>query len=281
MNEVCALRSTPAGRGPGATVAGDGTGRGCDSAPLDGPDGLLARARGGDTAAREALIERYVPFALKVASEVTGTYVELGRDDEASVALLAFNEAIDSYDPGRGASFLGFVRAVVRRRLIDDFRKKKSRRREVPVGSLADSDDGRGGTSGAAGAAVDATAGLEAAQVLAAETAHREWEERSERREEVLRYRELLASFGISLDELVRISPRHEDARRRAIEAARRLAESPELMDHLRRWKELPLKRLDRLTDVSRKTLERQRKYIIAVAIILTEDLPHLKEYLR
>jgi RNA polymerase sigma factor len=246
--------------------------------PLDGPDGLLARARGGDAAAREVLLKRYAPFALKVASQVTGSYVELGRDDEGSVALLAFNEAIDSYDPGRGASFLGFVRAVIRRRLIDHYRQGRARRREVPAGSLIDGDGPGRSLPGQGG---DETAGLGAAERLAAEWAYREREESYDRQEEIYRYREALEVYGISLGDLVRLSPRHEDARRRAMEVARRLAGDPELLSRLRRRGELPLGELGALTGVGRKTLERQRKYIIAVTLILTEDLPHLREYLK
>lgn len=243
---------------------------------LDGPDGLLARARDGDRGAREAILRRYAPFALKAASRVTGGYVELGRDDEASVALLAFNEAIDSYDPERGASFLGFVREVIRRRLIDHLRKNRSRQREVPL-SVLNGDDGERGAGGGHGDG----SGLQAAGIAAAEWAHRDREEAYERQEEVFRYREILAVYGISLADLVRLSPRHEDARRRAIGAARLMARRPELIDYLRRRGELPLAELATQTGLSRKTLERQRKYIIAVAIILVEDLPHLGEYLK
>ncbi len=259
-------------------AASDGAGRRNVLIPLDGPDGLLARARSGDAEAREDLLRRYAPFALKVASQVTGTYVRLGRDDEGSVALLAFNEAIDSYDPSRGASFLGFVRAVIRRRLIDHYRHDRTRRREVPVGTLLDpepaSQVGDGGTAGEAAA-------LGAVQTRSAEWVLREREDAHARQEEVYRYREMLAVYGISLSELVRISPRHADARARAIEAARLLASRPDLMKHLRSRGELPLKELSGVAGVSRKTLERQRKYIIAVALILAEDLPHLREYLR
>lgn len=244
----------------------------------DSPDGLLARAREGDRMARETLLGRYSPFVLKTASRVTGTYVRLGRDDEASVALMAFNEAIDSYDPGRGASFLGFAQTVIRRRLIDHFRGK-IRNREVPLSALTTGDGMMG--SGSEENAGGSVAGVVAGQVAAAEWAHRDHEEQRERREEVLRYRELLATYGISLGDLVRVSPRHEDARRRAMEAARVLAARPELIAKFRRRGELPLKELGGLAGVSRKTLERQRKYIIAVVLILVEDLPCLEAYLK
>jgi len=189
-NEVCDLTPTPGGLGPNARAAGSPTREDeapeeRTSSPLDGPDGLLVRARRGDAVARETLLDRYTPFTLKVASQVTGGYVELGRDDEASIALMAFNESIDSYDPARGASFLGFARAVIRRRLIDLYRRDRSGRREIPVGSPAEVEIGpEPGRPGGGG-------GYEAAQVAAAERVHREREESDDRRAEVFRYRRI------------------------------------------------------------------------------------------
>jgi RNA polymerase sigma factor len=43
----------------------------------------------------------------------------------------------------------------------------------------------------------------------------------------------------------------------------------------------LPIKELLEVAEVSRKTLERNRKYIIAVAIIHNGPYPYLREYLQ
>ena len=56
----------------------------------------------------------------------------LGRDDEASIAMIAFNEAIDAYDDSAGASFLSFAEIVIKRRMVDYFRRKTKRQEEVP-----------------------------------------------------------------------------------------------------------------------------------------------------
>lgn len=270
------LNRSPGGRRPAGAATRSPSGTAGATVRLDGPDGLLLRARGGDAAAREDLLGRYSPFVLKVVSRVTGAYVRMGSDDEASVALVAFNEAIDSYDPDRGASFLGFAEAVIRRRLIDHYRQGKASRREVPLGALLDGDDADGEATGGPQAS-----GLAAAQLVQAEWVHRDREDQAERRDEVLRYREMLAFYGISVADLVRVSPRHDDARKRAIEVARVLASRPELVESLRQRGQLPLRELGSMVGLSRKTLERQRKYIIAVTLILTEDLPQMEAYLR
>jgi len=58
------------------------------------------------------------------------------------------------------------------------------------------------------------------------------------------------------------------------------VAGQPELAQHLLTRRELPLKQLEEQVGVSRKTLERQRKYIIAVTLILLEDFYHLRRYI-
>ena len=234
--------------------------------PQPNPENLVQKAKLGDPQAREDLIRGYTPFAMRVAANICGRYIRLGADDEASVALLALNEAVDAYNGTRGLSFLAFSETVIRRRLVDYYRKE-SGRREIPLTSLEEEDD--------EGNVLNP---VEREQAL---RAHAISQEAEERREEVLRYREILETYGVSLSELAEVCPRHEDARENAREAARMVAGTPEFLAYLRQRRELPLKSLAEKVRVSRKTLERQRKYIIALTIILTEDLPYLKEYVR
>ena len=58
----------------------------------------------GDNLAREEIIIKYKPFVFKVVSKICGEFIS-SSDDEASVGLIAFNEAIDNYNPEKGASF--------------------------------------------------------------------------------------------------------------------------------------------------------------------------------
>lgn len=236
----------------------------------DTPDGetpaqLIDRAKDGDVQARNRLIEKFQPFVLSVASRVSGRFVQTGRDDEVSIGLLAFNEAIDSYDPKKGVSFLGFAEMVIRRRLIDHFRREKQRR-EVPLTGF-DEEDEEGQT-------------YNAVQSRRAVEEHTARDASEDRRDEILRYQRKLSEFGITLQELVDLTPRHEDARRRAMDAARVVVAKPEYRAHLARKGELPLKQLEADVQVSRKTLERQRKYIIAIALALMDDFVYLRDYI-
>ncbi len=226
---------------------------------------LLGPARSGDAAAREELIRAYTPLVLRVGSQVTGRYLTVGRDEEVSVGLIALNEAIDKYDPDKGGAFVPFAELVIRRRLVDFYRRSKGRA-EVPLSEFETEDDEG-----------NALHGLEMQEAIAE---HQRQVEAEERRQEIARYARRLAEFGIRFSDLVQASPKHADARERAMAIARLVAEDPLLAQHLLTRRELPLKQLEPRAGVSRKTLERQRKYIIAVALLLLEDFVYLRGYI-
>lgn len=229
------------------------------------PPLLLAHAQAGDAEARNQLIADYTPFVLKIASQSSGRYLRPGIDEEISVALLAFNEAITAYDQSKGA-FLSFAQTVIKRRLVDYYRRGRARQKEVLLSELeAPAEDG-----GAPTAVLDHLA--ESMWNLA--------QDEDNRRMEIAEYGSLLEVFGLSFHELVRVAPRHDDARQRAITIARTVAHHPEFREHLLKRHELPMQKLMHQGDYSRKTLERHRKYIIAVALILIHEFPYLEAYL-
>jgi RNA polymerase sigma factor len=233
--------------------------------PGETPRELIRRAQAGDDAARDQLIGHYEPLILRMASRAVGRYIRKGQDDEASIALIAFNEAITSFDPDRGRGFVRFAEQVIRRRLVDHYRRQ--RRPEVVMSELEEEDE-----EGHAFVPVLAQAAVER---------RRQDDEAEARREEIVAFEARLEKYGLSLEELVRICPRHEDSRRSAMAVGRMVAEDPDLRAHLLTRHELPMKALEERVAVSRKTLERQRKYIIAVALMASGEFPHLQDYLR
>ena len=230
---------------------------------------LVLEVQKGDGMAREQLIKSYTPFILKTVSKVSGRYVRIGQDDEVSVGLMAFNEAMDCFDTAKNISFISFAETVIKRRLIDYFRKESSvARRTVPMSSFEREDDQNN---------EGVYYYLEARQSV--EDYHAK-SIAAERKDEIVIFTQKLAEFGIGFPELVAVSPKHEDARIRAMEVAGIIANDREMAAHLLNRKELPLKQLEKSVEISRKTLERQRKYIIAIALILINDFEHLREYI-
>lgn len=228
---------------------------------------LLDRAKQGDRAAREKLIEKYLSFVIAASSRIAGRYLVQGKDEEISIGLIALNEAIDHYQPGKGANFKTFAETVIRRRLID-FWRKNGQQQEIPITALE-------------GDAETETSAWTVIEAKTAETAYNAQNVAAERREEIARYTVLLQEYGITFSELINVSPRHNDARQHAMAAARVIAANPLYRSYLLHKKSLPLKELSTEVTVSRKTLERQRKYIIAITLILIEEFTYLREYIK
>ncbi|ASS74621.1 RNA polymerase sigma-I factor [Tumebacillus algifaecis] len=227
---------------------------------------LLMKARSGNEEARNQLLREYIPFVAKSASQATGRYIRRGQDDEFSIALSAFNEAIERYDLNRGTSFLGFADTVIKRRLIDYYRSKQSKQRDLPFSEFEVEDEEENV--------------INYVEVQKSVEEHQKQVESDARRHEILHFTELLMQFDISMEELVDLSPKHQDARENAMEVAKVIASQQEFCDYLMAKKSLPLKALMKHVSVSRKTIERQRKYIIAVSLILIGDFEMLQDYI-
>lgn len=224
---------------------------------------LVLRAQDGDEQALADLLFSYSPFMKKTASQVCKRFID-DHDDEYSVALSAFNEAVQKFDQTNNASFLTFAHMVIRRRVID-FIRKESRREEFSHDFMPSTDS-------------ETHNGI---ADQAASHAYTVKEQNQKRREEISTYEEMLQEFGLSFRILAKISPAHEDARVTSIQIAQLVAETDEYKESLMDTKKLPIKEIEKLVKVSRKTIERNRKYIIAMALLQMSDLHFLKDYLK
>ncbi|KIL35930.1 RNA polymerase sigma factor SigI [Cohnella kolymensis] len=230
------------------------------------PEQWVENIQDGDSELRNQLIQKYHPYILKTTSRFFRRYIDPQRDDEFSVALSAFDEAISRYSPEGGRLFLGFAETVMRRRLIDYVRQEKKHAASVPYSAFdTESDDG------APMNRIEVTQALEVYnQELTAD----------ERRMEILSLTEELAVFGITFADLADHSPRHQDSRRTLLSMGKRLALNDKLFHTLRDKRQLPIKELCENETVSRKTIERHRKYLIAISLIVHGVYPYLQEYI-
>jgi RNA polymerase sigma-B factor len=83
---------------------------------------LVRYHRAGDLAAREELVQRFLPFARDLARRYT--YTEEPFDDLLQVASLGLIKAIDRFDPDRGAKFTSFAAPTILGELKRHFRDK-------------------------------------------------------------------------------------------------------------------------------------------------------------
>ncbi len=219
----------------------------------------------GDEELRNQLLSDYQPFVCKSASKVCKRYIR-NTDEEFSVGLLAFNDAIDSFSVDKNSSFLSFADLVVRRRIIDYIRKEV-RHQHISFEQYSSNEDEEYENT--------------SHEISEAVKQYNIDEENVYRKEEILHYQERLNEFKISLSKLTEVSPKHQDTRNQCKEIAKLIVNNVDLKEVLLNKKRLPLKDLEKLVSVSRKTLERNRIYIIAMTLIYIEDYQYLKNYLQ
>lgn len=228
---------------------------------------LIEQAQAGDVGLRNRILSDYRPFIAKSASKLCKRYIDPERDDEFSVALSAFNEAMDHYSPSHGSSFLSFAETVIHRRIIDYIRKEQKYRDQIPMTSFEVEDD--------------ESQTINPVEIQESFDRYSVEKQAEDRRYEIVQYSEALKDYGITMKDLVEGCPKHSDSRNMLLRIGKMIAAKPELAIPLREKKMLPIKELLEHVDVARKTLERNRKYIIAVAIIQMGAFQYLKEYLH
>jgi RNA polymerase sigma factor len=231
------------------------------------PEQWVESIRNGDSDLRNQFIHRYHPYILKTTSRFFRRYIDPQRDDEFSVALAAFDEAITQYSSDGGRLFLGFAETVITRRLIDYVRQEKKHAASVPYSAFdTESDDG--------------DAPMNRIEVSQALEVYSQQQSADERRMEINSLTKELSVFGITFADLVDHSPRHQDSRRTLLAMGKRLALNENLFRALRDKRQLPIKELYTNESVSRKTIERHRKYLIAISLIAHGAYPYLQEYI-
>lgn len=213
----------------------------------------------GNDSLRNDFIAKYTPFIIRVTSNTLGRYIDIQNSDEFSVALSAFDEAIDSFDVTKKYNFFLFSEQVIKRRLIDYLRRNRHLN-EFPFSYFGESHEFKEETLG-----------------FAFDVGY----EDVENKEEIEKFKKDLLEFGISLMDLALSVPKHRDSRRLCIRIAKILAEDESLYEELVNSKRLPRKGLKKKIKVHTRTLGNNRKYIIALCLILRSNLNLSKRYLE
>ena len=217
-----------------------------------------------DEAIREKLIQTSSQTILRTASSAAKRYVT-ESDDEWSVALYAFSKAIDVYSPEKG-EFLPFAQMLIHRSLIDYYRSESKHQAETPV--APEVMEGNGEEE-------------EDTEAYLAVVRQSMQEEDHSLQDEIMEANELFSVFGVSFYDLTACSPKQEKTRRECILAVRYMMNPKERAEDFKRTARLPIREIKKATGVSAKTLDRYRKYLVAVIILLSGDFPHLAEYLK
>ena len=226
-----------------------------------------------DEGSLEILITENKDFILRCASRAAGRFLT-DSDDEWSVALMAFHEAVGAYQEDKG-HFEALASTVIRRRVIDYLRSERRYDMELSVAPETFGGELEEDPTALQMEVRSATAGL-------SETQESTRPGTSATRDEIDAVQQLLSGYGFSFFDLTECSPKAgktKDQCGKAV-AVLMLLDNPPLMEKMRGSKTLPIKELSLASGVNKKVLERHRKYIIAAAEILDGDFPILGEYL-
>lgn len=215
----------------------------------------------------DQLIGTYMPFIKTETAKFLKRPPIEGHDDELSIAMIAFHEAICGYSRTRGA-FLKYAAMLIKSRLIDYHRKEKRHRNIISLDTPAEDDETPIG------------------EMLAVKENHsEELVMRDATKAEIVELTNQIQLFGVSLTDVADNCPRQQrtlDACRKVLNYAK---ENPELLDELLRTKRLPIAKLSQGSGVDRKTLERHRKYMVAMLLIYTNGYEiirgHIKQVLK
>lgn len=212
----------------------------------------------------DRMIHAYMPFIQKETAKFMKRPVDRDNDDELSIAMIAFYEAICDYSVLRG-SFLHYAALHIRSRLIDHARKEKRHSRHISY-DAPEGDDGR--------------------EVLINKIAdtddhiEKSVESHAAKRE-IAEFSMNISDFGISLTEVAERCPRQKrtlDACRRALEFVRA---NPGIMDDFLRTRRLPVGAIAEGSGVERKTLERHRRYMVALLLAYTNGYEIIRAHLK
>ncbi len=213
----------------------------------------------GDIELREDFILENRPFILDcVTNYKKDSRIDYGSD-EFSIAMIAFNEAINTYNVVKGKSFYGFAQLVIRNRLTDYARKIHKDKNVVSLEEYG------------SGYKEEKTFDIPVSDPAL---------KRIEIKDEINSFIHDLKGFQIKLKDLVKLSPKQIPARERLINLARTVHTNTDLLDKLKVTKKLPIKEIMELTPLSRGTIELNRKYIIALVLIMDSNLDTIKEYI-
>lgn len=211
---------------------------------------LLTKIKeGNNESLRNDFISKYTPFIIKTASNFMNEYIEVENSEEFSVALRAFNEAIDRYDVERG-KFLSFAKLVINSRLKDFLNKKDD--------LLNDYDP----------------------EIETIEE-NRNFENEFINRDEIKRYEKVLNDYGITLESLTENSPTHHETRCRCLFLAEQLSENEFFISYIKEKKRIPITKIARDFDVSKRMVSYSKEYILSLVLIYIYDFEYLKNYIE
>lgn len=206
---------------------------------------------------RDYLIEENLDFIIHTTEQICKRKISTENDDEFSIALIAFNKACDSYNKEKG-DFNAYCKKVIRNALIDYFRKNSSNP------TIYDEDSFN---------IIDFKLSMDD---------YSRREDNLSKQDIIQNFCKEISVYNISLNDLVKNSPKHKDTRNNLISLCLKLINNHDFMTYLKTKKCLNINFICESFNVKRKLIEKWRKYLIAIIIVLSSpNFRYLREYLN
>lgn len=221
---------------------------------------IIRRIKDGDNLLRNKFIDDFKPFILKCVSQLVGKKNDLTQSDEYSIALIAFNEAIESYDLDKKTKFVSFSKQVIKRRLIDYLRSTKKNNMTLPFSYFNNNENS-----------------FEEEYLYDAGSDYCSY---YDAKEEIKNLELRMHEYKLSIEDLIDSSPKHRDTRILCLNVAKIIVDNELLYKRFVEKKTLPYNELRKHVSLCRRTLEKNRKFIIAMVLVMKSDLDVLKKYI-
>ena len=220
---------------------------------------MVAAAK-GDSLAADELVRRFLPFIRSETAKAVRRGVS-DSDDEFSIAMMAFHEAVLAYERLRGA-FLPLAAKAIRSRIIDFHRREQRHRGQLSLQEKNEED-------------------RELAETLDVGTDPiGDHTDRTAARQEIAHFALGLSEFGLSLTDIADNCPKQTRTLAACHRALAHAKENPQLLEQTVRTKKLPIAALAAGAGVERKTLERHRKYMMALLLAYTNGFEIIRGHL-
>ena len=202
------------------------------------------------------IIEEYIPFIIRTISKFTNRYVSIENDEEFSIGLVGFYEAVQKYNNDKGP-FLPFAQLVITSRLKNYYNKENKHNLHISMDSMEEE-------------------GINIKEKLS-----NPMEDKSELVDEMDELKREINIFGFSLEDLVDEAPKHVDTRANALDLSEKVSKDKPLVDFMYTKMRLPIKQISLKYRVTQKVIKGSKKFIITGIIIFYRNFRNLKLWIK
>ncbi|MCT8977126.1 RNA polymerase sigma-I factor [Clostridium sp. CX1] len=209
---------------------------------------------------RNDFIERNKKFIYNTTASICKRTLQWENDDELSIALIAFNNACDTYVENKG-NFLSYAKVLIKNALIDYFRKSSNN--PYLIFNSEDED-------------------TEYIYDKDSLTNYEIEQENLRRSEEIIAFSNELKRYKLSFEDLVKSSPSHKDTKDKLLNLCLACSNEASILEYIKSSKKLPVKEICILAGANRKFIEKWRRYILTLILIFSnKEYIYLRSYLN